>query len=201
MLNSQELCGVRVCWLSPGHVCQESRLGLNEYAQPNVAAKCAHATKPLCRRLRREEVLAALLDGVQCWFSASAANDPLVEVCSPVTIFEFETADTPGSRLVAGIAEQGAASLFSEHLNDLEVIGLDLAGRGLAVDRGRWGKFVYCTPLWIYPASPPVGETGLKLILAGNVDLYRFPLATCAERAETIPEAALLAGARLRVQA
>ncbi len=182
MPRIQELCGLRICWLERGQVCFESMLGLNEHAPANVVARHEPACRAVCRVLKREALLAEMLCGNQKFMPRTWSHDRLVEVLTPVTLFEFEALDTKDSRLAPALKEQGARNLFEAHLDDLERIGQALKHSGQAHDRGRWGVCVYFHTLWVFPASfanslcPPAPQ------LAGQVDLYRLPLAMFAEK-------------------
>jgi hypothetical protein len=196
MLSSQELCALKICWLLPGQICPESRLGLNEYAPPNVVARFQKDAASCCRKLSHDKAVEAMLCSRRYFFPACPVNDPLVEIITPVTIFEFEPTDIPGSLLANGIEEHGAAALFSEHLDELEQTGAEIARRGMVVDRGRWGMFVHFHILWVYPARLAEGGLPASLKLAGHVDLYRFPLAMFAQRVDAPGDATLTRGQR-----
>src|SRR5512138_3133984 len=99
MLRIQELCGLRICWLERGQVCFESMLGLNEHAPANVVARYDRACRPLCHCLDREALLTEMLCGNQKFMPRCWAGDRLIQVLTPVTVFEFEAVETKDSRL------------------------------------------------------------------------------------------------------
>ena len=182
MPRIQELCGLRICWLERGQVCFESMLGLNEHAPVNVVARHAQAGRSLCRGLKQETLLTEMLCGNQKFMPRTSSHDRLVEVLTPVTLFEFEAMDTKDSRLAPALKEQGASNLFQAHLDDLEQIGQALKHSGQAHDRGRWGICVYFHTLWVFPSKPGNSLCPPVPYLAGQVDLYRLPLAMFAEK-------------------
>src|SRR5512138_2974909 len=124
----------------------------------------------------------------RCW-----AGDRLIQVLTPVTVFEFEAVETKDSRLAPALKEHGAANIFERHLDELERMGQGLRVAGQSHDRGRWGICVYLHALWVFPARLET-KTALELELAGHVDLYRLPLAMFAEKAPEFVTNASLSG-------
>jgi len=193
VLHIQELCGVRVCWLKPGQLCFESVLGVNDYTPPDVVAYTHSHGLPAFRRLDDEALLAELLAGNQRSVKGCWTGDHLVQMLAPVTVFEFEPFETKDALLAEVLRESGARSLFASYLDELEQLALGLRHAGQAVDRKSWGTWIYMHSLWVYEMGPSTTGNLQGLRLAGQVDLYRLPLAMFVENCvRTSPKKLLL---------
>ncbi len=178
MARFQELCRVRICWLKPGDLCLESKLGLNEYAERNVIARFEGEGRTVYQHLNNEMMLAAMLDWHnRCLLEGGySRQNPPVQVLVPVTIYEFDVAVTTEGWLASEMMEGGAIRLFGDYLQELEETGKSLRDSGRTIDRGSWGLSVCFHTLWVFHAGAGDSQDEVTREFAGPIDLNRVPL-------------------------
>lgn len=179
----QELCRVQITWLRAGNVCQQSKLAFNDYSRRNVIACVTDASELVYRPARKNTIIEALLNrnNRSLLEECISSEDPLVEVCVPVTLYEFCPLDTIEGCLEAGMFERGATALFSSHLEQLAAMGEYFDSLGRSVQRGCWGRTVCFHTLWVFKAGNLDRNASLDCELAGYIDLGRVPLGVFAE--------------------
>lgn len=181
----QELCRVQMTWLRAGDLCLQSKLGLNDYARRNVVAQFAAQANPLCQFPTKDRLLEAMLtrNHRSLLEESASPEDPLVRVCVPVTLYQFDPMDTTEGWLEAGIFERGASLMFVPHLRELAEIGEHFVDSGRSINRGCWGSSVCFHTLWVFKNTSFEPGVALEAELAGYVDLGRVPLGLFAETA------------------
>ncbi len=183
MAYVQDICRVRICWLEPGDICLESKLRCTEFAECNVIARFEGSREPAYKRLGKEGMLRAILspnsrfpfDGI-----CSTVN-PLVKVLVPVTLFEFDVADSREGWLASELMEGKAEVLFREFLQELENVGFYLWNKGHSLRHGPWGISVCFYTLWLCKLDLEDRPDLSTREFAGYVNLSRMPLSLFVE--------------------
>lgn len=196
--TAYEACRVRIRWLQAGEVAFESEIddAHDFFDNRNIVCWLAedgwHSTvddeidpEQFKRRVKldKEAIMHALIpdwNRDRGWLVHDySPNNPVVEVTTACTIFEFDPGDVGENWLAYEMGEGGAAEVFGKYLAALENIGLWLWRQGQAVDRDRWGVSVAFHAVWEYHIHEYLeGDVDVNKTFHGWLDM-RKALANC----------------------